>query len=170
VDSTTGERSSLGTIQKADAEQIVNAKNQALRQPALNLQIAKAYLAGTDSGITTRTWQHAIEALMASKHGANQCRWKTAARDRAFASLLSRVIVETNGETLLKVMQAGTVSTNVFLHKLHNFCLNMNWLPWPLIPKAQWPAVKHKEKRAITLEEHQRILRGENNPEWNALC
>jgi hypothetical protein len=74
VDSTTGERSSLGTIQKADAEQIVNAKNQALRQPALNLQIAKAYLAGTDSGITTRTWQHAIEALMASKHGANQCR------------------------------------------------------------------------------------------------
>jgi hypothetical protein len=43
--------------------QIIEAKNQAERQPVLNLQIAKAYLAGTDNGITTRTWQHAIEAL-----------------------------------------------------------------------------------------------------------
>jgi hypothetical protein len=37
---------------------------------------------------------------------------------------------------------------------MHNFCVDMNWLPWPLIPKRQWPAVKFKDKRAITLEEH----------------
>ena len=45
----------------------------------------------------------------------------------------------------------------------------MNWLPWPLIPKRQWPAVKFKEKRAITLEEHLRILVAEVNPERKAL-
>ena len=30
------------------------------------------------------------------------------------------------GEALLNAMQAGTVSTNVFLRRLHNFCWDMN--------------------------------------------
>ena len=55
VDTHTGKRTSLRTANTDAAKQIVAAKNQALRQPALNLQIAKAYLAGTDSGVTTRT-------------------------------------------------------------------------------------------------------------------
>jgi hypothetical protein len=25
----------------------------------------------------------------------------------------------------------------------------MNWLPWPLIPKRQWPVIRFKDKRAI---------------------
>jgi integrase len=62
-------------------------------------------------------------------------------------------------------MRTGTVSTNVFLRRLHNFCVDMNWLPWPLIPKRQWPAVHYKEKRAITTEEHRRIIAAEVNPE-----
>ncbi len=55
VDSETGRRFSLKTKDRDVAEQIVLAKNQSLRQPALNLQIAKAYLAGTDNGVATRT-------------------------------------------------------------------------------------------------------------------
>ena len=169
VDKTTGKRTSLKTTNKDEARQIVEAKNQAERQPVLNLQIAKAYLAGTDNGIASRTWQNAIDALIAMKQGNNQLRWKTAAKDRAFAPLLPRVIIETPGELLLKVMQAGKVSTNVYLRRLHNFCADMGWLPWPLIPKRQWPVVKFKEKRAITLEEHQKIIAAEVNPERKAL-
>jgi len=56
VDSQTGSRTSLGKISADEAEQIVQHKNTALRQPMLNLQIARAYLAGSDSGVTTRTW------------------------------------------------------------------------------------------------------------------
>jgi integrase len=82
---------------------------------------------------------------------------------------MPRIIIETPGEALLNAMKAGTVSTNVFLRRLHNFCVDMNWLPWPLVPKRQWPAVKFKEKRAITLEEHQRIIAAEVNPERKAL-
>ena len=63
VDTNTGKRTSLGTTNDDDARQIVEAKNNSERQPVLNLQIAKAYLAGTDNGITTRTWQHAIEVV-----------------------------------------------------------------------------------------------------------
>lgn len=169
VDSKTGKRTSLQTSNEADARQIIEAKNNSERQPVLNLQIAKAYLAGTDNGITTRTWQHAIEALASTKQGANQHRWKTAAKDKAFTMLLPQVIIETKGETLLKVLQIGTVSTNVYLRRLHNFCVDMNWLPWPLVPKRQWPAVRFKEKRAITLEEHQKIIAAEVNPERKTL-
>jgi len=169
VDTTTGKRASLRTASAEAAQQIIEAKNNAERQPVLNLQIAKAYLAGTDNGIATRTWQQAIESLTNTKQGANQHRWRTAARDKAFAPLLPRVIIETPAELLLQVLQAGKVSTNVFLRRLHNFCVDMNWLPWPLIPKRQWPAVKFKDKRAITLEEHQKIIAAEVNPERKAL-
>ncbi len=169
VDTTTGKRTSLRTASAEAAQQIIEAKNNAERQPVLNLQIAKAYLAGTDNGIATRTWQQAIESLTNTKQGANQHRWRTAARDKAFAPLLPRVIIETPAELLLQVLQAGKVSTNVFLRRLHNFCVDMNWLPWPLIPKRQWPVVKFKDKRAITFEEHQRIIAAEVNPERKAL-
>jgi hypothetical protein len=91
VDKTTGKRASLQTTNPDEARQIVEAKNQAERQPVLNLQIAKAYLAGTDNGIATRTWQQALESLTSTKQGANQHRWRTVARDKAFAPLLARV-------------------------------------------------------------------------------
>ena len=169
VDTTTGKRTSLGTTNEDEARQIVEARNNSERQPVLNLQIAKAYLAGTDNGIATRTWQQAIESLASTKQGANQHRWQTAAKDKAFVPLMPRIIIETSGELLLKVLQTGTVSTNVFLRRLHNFCVDMNWLPWPLIPKRQWPAVRFKDKRAITLEEHQKIIAAEVNPERKTL-
>ena len=129
VDTSTGKRTSLRTTSAEAAQQIVEARNNAERQPVLNLQIAKAYLAGTDNGIATRTWQQAIESLTNTKQGANQHRWRTAARDKAFIPLMPRIIIETPGELLLKVLQAGKVSTNVFLRRLHNFCVDMNWLP-----------------------------------------
>jgi hypothetical protein len=75
VDTTTGKRTSLGTTSADAARQIVEARNNSERQPVLNLQIAKAYLAGTDNGIATRTWQNAIESLTNTKQGANQERW-----------------------------------------------------------------------------------------------
>ena len=153
-DTETRKQESTGTKNRAEATSLLNARNESVRQPQLNLQIAKAYLAGSDSGVTTRTWQSALEALSNSKSGANKERWQRAARDVAFVPLLPKVIIETPGELLLKVLQSGTVSTNVFLRRLHNFCVDMNWLPWSLVPKRQWPAVRFKEKRGITLEEH----------------
>ncbi len=42
VDKTTGKRTSPLTTEKIKAQQIIEAKNQAERQPVLNLQIAHA--------------------------------------------------------------------------------------------------------------------------------
>ncbi len=168
VDTQTGKRTSLSTASEDEARQVVEAKNQTERQPVLNLQTAKAYLAGTDNGITTRTWQYAIEALTDTKQGANRQRWLQVMKDKALVPLFPKAIIETQSELLLRALRMGTVSTNVYLRWLHNFCVDMNWLPWPLIPKRQWPAVRFKEKRAITWEEHCRIVARETNPERKA--
>ncbi len=42
VDTKTGKRASLQTGSKDEARQIIEAKNQAERQPLINLQIARA--------------------------------------------------------------------------------------------------------------------------------
>jgi integrase len=168
VDTKMNKRQSLGTRNEDEAKQLVEAKNNAERQPILNMQIAKAYIAGSDNGINTRTWRHAMESLTNTKQGANQERWQRVAKDRALVPILDRVIIETQGEQLLRVLQGGTVSTNVYLRRLHNFCLDMSWLPWPLIPKRQWPAVHYGDKRAITAEEHSQIIAREKNPERKA--
>ncbi len=101
--------------------------------------------------------------------GATSTAGRPPPRTRPSRLCCRRVIIETPAELLLRAMQAGTVSTNVYLRRLHNFCVDMNWLPWPLIPKRQWPAVQFKEKRAITFEEHQQIIAAERNPERKAL-
>ncbi|MDB6094041.1 MAG: Phage integrase family protein [Verrucomicrobia bacterium] len=168
VDTATGVRSSLQTSDPNGAKQIVDAKNQAEVQPFLNLQIAKAYLSAVDSTMKSRTWRQAAEALTATKQGANQKRWRTVLKDKALALLFDKVIIETQGDLLLQVLRVGCVSTNIYLRRLHNFCLDMNWLPWPLIPKRQWPAIRFKEKRAITWAEHVRIIERERNPERKA--
>lgn len=67
VDKTTGKRTSLGTTNADAARQLIEARNNSQRQPVLNLQIAKAYLAGSDNGIATRTWQQALESLTQTK-------------------------------------------------------------------------------------------------------
>jgi len=175
-DSETGKQESLGTRDRAESTTLLNARNESVRQPQLNLQIAKAYLAGTDSGVATRTWQQALDAIVETKSGSTQDRWRRAAKETALDSIRHRIILETQAEHLLACLKAGTLSTNVHLRKLHNFCISMNWLRWPLIPKRlwplipkrQWPAVRFKDKRAITFEEDCQIVAREKNPERKA--
>jgi integrase len=166
---TTGRQESLKTRDKNAARRIFNAKNEAHEQPAINLQIARAYLMGSDPLVAKRTWQHVLDEIIQIKSGPTQVRWKSAAKDKAFTPLLQRVLIETQAEHLLAVLRTGTVSTNAFLRKVHNFALDMNWLPATIIPRRQWPAIHYKEKRAITLEEHQKIIAAEVNPERKTL-
>lgn len=94
-------------------------------------------------------------------------------KDQAFDLIRDRVLIETQAEHLPAVLRSGTVSTNAFLRKVHNFALDMNWLPATVIPRRQWPAIHYKEKRAITFDEHQKIIAAEVNPErktLNQLC
>jgi integrase len=167
-DTATGKQSSLKTKDQIEACRLLAAKNEAHVQPALNLQIARAYLSATDSEIRTRTWQHVMDMMGTTKHGNTLKRWHTAVKDVAFESIRHVPLLETRPEHLLRVLNTGTVSTNVFLRRIHNFAVDMGWIAWPIVPRKQWPRIKFEDKRAITLEEHQKIVEGERNSEWRA--
>lgn len=141
-DTTTGKQSSLRTKDDAEALTLLHSKNEAFRQPILNLQIARTCMAASDPQVPSRTWQHVLNVIVESKQGSTQLRWRTAAKDKAFDSIPNRPVVETTAEELLLVLKAGTVSTNVHLRKLHNYCLGMNWLPWSILPKKQWQVIE----------------------------
>ncbi len=159
---------SLRTRNRFEAERLLHARNEAHQQPLLNLHIARAYLAGSDPGIMKRTWQQVLDEIIATKQGETKHRWLWAAKDKAFDSIRNQVVLGTTSGQLLRVLNTGTVSTNVYLRRLHNFAIDMNWLPWSIIPKRQWPILRFKEKRAITWEEHQKIIEHERNPEFNS--
>jgi hypothetical protein len=81
-DSKTGKQEGLGTKDRAEAMVSLNARNESVRQPQVNLQIAKAYLAGTDSGVSTWTWQNALDAIVEPKSRSTQDRWRRPRREK----------------------------------------------------------------------------------------
>lgn len=167
-ETATGKQTSLRTKDEAEAITLINIKNEATRQPAMNLQIAQVYLQHADATMAQRTWQDVMDAMYPLKTGPTQARWQAAMRDKAFDTIRRRKLIETASEHFLQVLNAGTISTNMFLRRLHNFAVGMHWLPWPVLPKLKWPAVTHKQRRAITADEHRRIVEREHNPEIRA--
>jgi hypothetical protein len=103
-----------------------------------------------------------------TKSGSNRTRSERAILERFFDSLRNQPIIETRAEHFLRVLQAGSVSTNNYLRRFHTFALDMGWLPWPVLPKRQWPVIHHQEKHAITREEHEKIIAAETNAEMRA--
>jgi integrase len=165
LDTLTKKRESLKTSDAETARRLSNVQNEACQQPTVNLQIAQVYLQHSDPDFAKRNWQHVMDEMGRAKSGSTKKRWDVAIKDKAFDQIRYFVLIKTQAEHLLNAMHKGTVSTNVFLRRIHNFALDMNWLPRSIIPKRQWPAVQFKEKRAITFDEHQAIVSRERNPE-----
>ena len=164
----TGKQESLRTKDNVEARRLLHAKNEAHRQPAINLQIARAYLMVGDPEVAKRTWQWVMDEIVKLKHGETNRRWLVAVKDKALTGLSTLPLLETRAEHFLRVLECGKVSTNMYLRRIHNFALGMNWLPWPVLPKNQWPKIHFKEKRGITREEHEAIVARETNPERRA--
>ena len=164
-DTTTRKQESLGTKDESEATALLNSKNEAFRQPVLNLQIARAYLSAADPAVSTRTWQFVMDEIAKLKSGPTKDRWERAMKDKAFDAIRTMPILETRPEHFVRALENGTVCTNIFLRRLHNHALGMTWLPWPILGRKQWPTIEFGEKRAITLEEHRKIVQGESNAE-----
>jgi integrase len=167
-DGETGKQETLRTKDKATALRLLHSKNEAYHQPILNLQIARTYLTASDPEIGKRTWQTVMNEIVLTKKNATRVRWDRAIKDKAFDLLRDRPLLETRAEHFLEALRQGTVSTNVHLRKLHNFALDMNWLPWSVLAKRRWPKIEYGEKRGITAEEHRKIVAAETNPERRA--
>lgn len=164
-DKTTGSQTTLKTSDKREALRILHAKNESDSQPAMNLQLARVYLNAADPKLGTRTWLEVMEDIIAKKTGETKQRWEVASKDRNFDFIRNLRVAETRPEHFDKALADGKVSTNVYLRRIHNHALGMEWLLKSVIPRLQWPKPIFKAKRAITSEEHAAIIQREQNVE-----
>jgi integrase len=167
-DSQTGKQESLRTKDRKEAISSLDVKNRPYAVAGFHLQMAQTHLRMGDADKIRRTWQEVMNRVIETKTKNTRIRWERAVKDRAFDTIRNLPIIETKAENFLEVLHKGTVATNVYLKRLHNFALDMNWLFAPVIPKRAWPSVHFKEKRAITPDEHRRIVERERNPERKA--
>jgi integrase len=164
-DKVTGLQTSLKTRDKYEAQRLLQSHNEAQQQPHLNLSLARVYLNGADSKLVTRTWQEVMADILTKKTGETRRRWETAIKDESFDCLRNLVVAETRPEHFDRALAGGKVSTNVYLRRIHNHALGMEWLLKSVIPRLQWPKPVFRPKRAITAQEHAAILQREPNPE-----
>ncbi len=164
-DKITGAQTSLKTHDKAEAQRLLQAQNESQSQPHFNLALARVYLNGADPKLGTRTWQEVMEHIVGQKTDSTRVRWEVAIKDRALDGIRRLRVAETRAEHFYKVLDGGTVSTNVYLRRMHNHALGMEWLLKSVIPRLQWPRPVFKSKRAITAEEHAAIVARELNAE-----
>src|SRR5438552_7568760 len=148
-DLVTGKQETLKTRDKNEAFRLVAARNENEEAPAFSLHLARVYWKAGDPAGASRTWQHVMDEIPKLKKGNTRSRWLTAIKDKAMDSVRDLVVLETHAEHFLKVLENGSVCTNIYLRRIHNFALDMNWLPWPVLPKKRWPVIKFREKRAI---------------------
>jgi hypothetical protein len=137
-DNLTGKQASLRTRDQEEASVILHAHNEAVRQPYLNLRIAQTYLAASDEKMARRTWQDLMDEFVQTKTEKNRPRCQRGMDEAAFDPLRALKVVETRAEHFVRVLRDGSTSTNIYLRRLHNFALGMNWLPWPVLPKKLW--------------------------------
>jgi integrase len=162
---TTRKQTSLRTRDKEEAQRLFFARNEGHKESLICLQMARAYLTAADPAIRKRTWTTVMETMRDTKKGSTLKRWLTACKDPAFDIIRNVKLIETRAEEFWSVLKKGSVSTNVFLRRIHNFAVDMNWILNPVIPRRQWPKIHFKDKRAITAEEHRLIVEREHNPE-----
>jgi hypothetical protein len=92
-------------------------------------------------------------------------RARMAYKSKPLDHIRNKKLVQTVSGDFLKVLKAGGTSTNVWLRILHNTALKLDWLLRRVLAEAAWPEVKYGIIRAITWDEHQKIMAKEQNPE-----
>jgi hypothetical protein len=129
----------LHTADKEEAARVVHAKNDATRQPAIHISIAKAYLVGADPKLVERTWRWVMQEYGSRGKENTRRRNERAIRSKSFDLTRDRKLIETTADDLRAVMKAGGAFTNHFLRCLHNSAIGLGWLLAPLIPPKLWP-------------------------------
>src|SRR5271170_127398 len=118
-DLVTKKQTTLKTRDKDEAFRLVAAKNENDEAPAFSLHLARVYWKAGDPTAAKRTWQHVMDEIPKLKQGETKHRWHTAIKDKAFDTIRNMVVLETQAEHFLKVLECGSVSTNIYLRRIH---------------------------------------------------
>jgi integrase len=165
-DTTSGKQSSLRTRDETEARSLLNARNEAQRQPVLNLHLARAYLTASDPAFVERTWQSVMEQLQSRGKDSSKERYASVFKSTSFNALRNKRLLETTADDFFAVFKEGKVSIIFFLKRLHNFALNVGWMALPIVAPYLWPKHEAKDQRGITHDEQENILVREKHAEW----
>jgi integrase len=158
----------LRTADKREAERLLNAMNESHREPTLNLNLARAYLAAHDPEMAARTWQAVMNEMATHGIPTTQERCARGFRSKAYDPIRTKSLVQTTGANLLEIVHTNGNCVAHYLRRLHNLAVDLGWLPWPVLAKRAWPKIRSQSKRAITVEEHEAIIASEKNGERRA--
>jgi integrase len=156
---------SLRTEDRAEAVLLLNAKNEAVRQPNLNLQLARTYLSASDGEAFTRTWQHVMDEMSSHGKAPTKKRCASAMKSKDFDPIRCLALIQTKPTDFLAILEDCRVSVIHYLRRLHNLAFGLGWIPAPVLYPKQWPVPKYGEKRGIKAEEQAKILASEKNVE-----
>lgn len=165
-DRATGKQTSLRTKDETEARSLLNAQNEAQRQPVLNLHLARAYLTASDPAFVARTWQVVMEQMQGRGKDSSRERYANVFKSSAFDGLRHKKLLETTADDFLAVFKTGKVSIVYFLKRLHNFALSLGWIAMPIVAPYLWPKYEPRDRRGITRDEHQSLLAKERHAEW----
>src|SRR6266446_3492672 len=167
-ENTSKKQGTLRTTDRREAERVLNAMNESHREPTLNLNLARAYLAAHDPKMAQRTWQAVMDEMATHGIPTTQQRCARGFRSKAYHPIRNKPLVQTTGEDLLAIIHANGNCVAHYLRRLHNLALDLGWLPWPILAKRAWPKIHSQSKRAITAEERAAVIASEKNPERRA--
>jgi integrase len=167
-DNGSQKQGTLRTTDKREAERLLNAMNESHRQPTLNLNLARAYLAAHDPKMAQRTWQAVMDEMATHGIPTTQERCARGFRSKAYDPIRNKPLVQTTGADLLAIIHTNGNCVAHYLRRLHNLAVDLGWLPWPVLAKRAWPKIRSQSKRAITAEEHGAVIASEKNAERRA--
>ena len=159
---TTGKQQSLKTTDKDEAARLLAAKNEVVNKHTLALAVGQIYLTATDPALMTRTWADVMKVMIQRGGESTQARTKRALESKPFNIIRHKVIHETHSTDFLEVLKDKRRSTIHYLRLLQSMAMNLGWLNGRVIlAKHFWSRITPKLKRAITWDEHQKIIAAE---------
>jgi len=112
----SAKQGTLRTSHRREAERLLNAMNESQREPTLNLNLARAYLAAHDPKMARRTWRAVMDEMAAHGIPSTQIRCARGFRSKAYDTIRNKPLVQTTGEDLLTVVHANGNRVAILRH------------------------------------------------------
>ena len=119
----------LRTNDRREAERLLNAMNESHREPTLNLNLARAYLAAHDPKMAQRTWQAVMDEMATHGIPTTQERCARGFRSKAYDPIRNKPLVQTTGADLLAIIHANGNCVAHYLRRLHNLAVDLGLAP-----------------------------------------
>jgi hypothetical protein len=99
--------------------------NESHREPTLNLNLARAYLAAHDPRMAKRTWQAVMDEMATHGIPTTQERCARGFRSKAYNPIRNKPLVQTTGEDLLGIIHANGNCVAHYIRRLHNLAVDL---------------------------------------------